>query len=255
MPKIHVLLKKEELDAMRLQGKAVLVLDILFATTTIATVLANGATEVLPALDQAAALAESRRHPHGSYVIAGELNADTLPGFAAPTPLRLLKEDLAGKKVIYSTTNGTIALRKADGAACVYAGALVNAYAVADHVARTHDGETILIVCSGSADNFNLEDFYGAGRFVDLLVHRYGGEAELSDAALAARRLYRCEPTLECLLASRVGRMFVARGLADEVAFAAAADQFDVVPVLSNGRIRALRNDIETDVMGCHQRE
>ena len=32
--KIHVLTKKEELDSVRVQGKVVVVLDILFATTT-----------------------------------------------------------------------------------------------------------------------------------------------------------------------------------------------------------------------------
>ena len=46
MAKIHVLLKKEELDAERLQGKVVIVLDILFATTSIVAVLAHGASEV-----------------------------------------------------------------------------------------------------------------------------------------------------------------------------------------------------------------
>jgi 2-phosphosulfolactate phosphatase len=51
MPKIHVLLKKEELDAQRLEDKVVVVLDILFATSSIVTALAHGATEVIPAID------------------------------------------------------------------------------------------------------------------------------------------------------------------------------------------------------------
>ncbi|MFZ2910486.1 MAG: 2-phosphosulfolactate phosphatase, partial [Candidatus Desulfobacillus denitrificans] len=46
--KIHVLLKKEELDAQRLPGKTVVVLDILFATSSIVTALAHGAAEVIP---------------------------------------------------------------------------------------------------------------------------------------------------------------------------------------------------------------
>ncbi|OQY67018.1 MAG: hypothetical protein B6D47_11230 [Rhodocyclaceae bacterium UTPRO2] len=49
--KIHVLLKKEELDAQRLPGKTVVVLDILFATSSIVTALAHGAAEVIPTLD------------------------------------------------------------------------------------------------------------------------------------------------------------------------------------------------------------
>ena len=55
MAKVHVLLKKEELDAQRLEGKVVVVLDILFATSSIVTALAHGATEVIPAPDGRAA--------------------------------------------------------------------------------------------------------------------------------------------------------------------------------------------------------
>ena len=54
MPKLHVLLKKEELDLQRLSGKVVVVLDILFATTSIVATLAHGAREVLPFIDGAA---------------------------------------------------------------------------------------------------------------------------------------------------------------------------------------------------------
>ena len=57
MRKLHVLMKKEELDGQRLDGKIVIVLDILFATTTIVAALSEGASEVWPALDGDAARA------------------------------------------------------------------------------------------------------------------------------------------------------------------------------------------------------
>src|SRR5512133_3407767 len=114
--KLHVLMKKEELDQERLPGKTVIVLDVLFATSSIVTVLANGASEVLPLLDGDAARAEAGRRAVGSFVLAGELDAVTLEGFCHPTPLALLREDLAGKPLIYCTTNGTVALEKARGA-------------------------------------------------------------------------------------------------------------------------------------------
>ena len=44
MAKIHVLLKKEELDRERLAGKTVIVLDVLFATSTLVAALGHGAT-------------------------------------------------------------------------------------------------------------------------------------------------------------------------------------------------------------------
>ena len=98
--------------------------------------------------------------------------ADTLPGFVHPTPKALLAEGVNDRLLIYCTTNGTVALAKAQGAAHVYAAALLNGRAVVEHIVAQHPDSTVLIVCSGSADNFNLEDFYGAGYLVSLFRHR-----------------------------------------------------------------------------------
>src|SRR5262252_7798409 len=95
--KIHVLLKKEELDSQRLPGKVVVVLDVLFATSSIVTALAHGAVEVVPFLNGQAALQQAARRPKGSDVLSGELKAMTLEGFSHPVPRSLLKEKLTGK--------------------------------------------------------------------------------------------------------------------------------------------------------------
>ena len=55
--KLHVLTRKEELDDVRVAGRIVVVLDILFASTTMVTALAHGAIEVIPVADEAAARA------------------------------------------------------------------------------------------------------------------------------------------------------------------------------------------------------
>ena len=238
MAKVHVLLKKEELDAQRLEGKVVVVLDILFATSSIVTALAHGATEVIATLDGRAAQAAAATYPEGSYVLSGELNADTLPGFVHPTPKALLAEGIAGRRLIYCTTNGTVALAKSQGAAHVYAAALLNGRAVVERIVADHAEATILIVCSGSADNFNLEDFYGAGYLVSLFAREHNGH-EFSDAALAAMLLHeKCEAG-ECLRRARVGRMMLERNLDREVDFAAQKSRFDVVPKLDGTRLVA----------------
>jgi 2-phosphosulfolactate phosphatase len=233
--KLHVLTKKEELDSVRLPGKVVIVLDILFATTTMVTALAHGAKEIVPVLDEAGARAQEKNFERGSCVLAGELYAETLPGFAHPAPLSLLEHGIEGKSVIYSTTNGTVAMMQPARAARVYCGALLNARALVDYILARHAQETILIVCSGSGNNFNYEDFYGAGYFVECLLERVG---DVSDAAKAALALYRHAKAPEALLDCRVGRMMVARGLAREVEFACRRDALPVVPALEDGRLR-----------------
>jgi 2-phosphosulfolactate phosphatase len=235
--KIHVLGRKEDLDSVRLPGKVVIVLDVLFATSTIVAALAHGAPSVIPALGEAAARAEGERHAPGTYVLAGELYADTLPGFAPPTPLALVAHGVAGKHVIYSTTNGTVALQGAAAADHVYAAALLNGRAVVDHVLARHPDRTILILCSGSLGHFNLEDFYGAGYLVELLAERLGEHADFSDAARVARVLFRSGAPVPTLTNCRVGRMMTERGLAHEIAYAAQLSALEVVPRLASRRL------------------
>lgn len=236
--RVHVLTRKEELDGVRVPGKVVVVLDILFATTTMVAVLGSGATEVVPAADEAEARRIGARHAPGSYVLSGELYAETLPGFAHPAPMALLAHGVTGKTVVYSTTNGTVAMTLAAGAKRVYCGSLLNARAVVAHITALHPRDTVLILCSGSGGNFNLEDFYGAGCVVDRFAERMGAEADLSDAARTALAFYRGARAPQVLLECRVGRMMARRGLAQEVEFACRFDAFPIVPILEDGCVR-----------------
>lgn len=236
--KLHVLTRKEELDSVRVAGKVVVVVDVLFATTTMVAALAHGALEVLPVLDEAAARAEDVRRGAGSCVLAGELYAETLPGFVHPAPLALVAHGVQGRTVIYSTTNGTVAMSLAAGARRVYCGALLNARRLAEHIVAEHAHDTVLLVCAGSGGNFNFEDFFGAGCYVERFAELLGAAADLSDAARAARSVFRHSPLPRALLECRLGRMMSARGLAYEVEFACRIDAFPVVPALDEGRLR-----------------
>jgi 2-phosphosulfolactate phosphatase len=236
--RIHVLTRKEEFDSVRVPGKVVVVLDILFATTTMVAALAHGATEVIPVEDEKAARAAAARRAVGSYVLAGELYAETLPGFAHPAPVALLQHGVQDKALIYSTTNGTVALTLATGARRVYCASLLNAQAIASHVAAAHPRDTVLIVCAGSGGNFNLEDFYGAGCLVDRFSRALGTASDLSDAARTALAFFRQAQAPQALLDCRVGRMMAERGLAHEVEYACRFDAFPIVPVLEGGCLR-----------------
>ena len=234
--KVHVLTRKEELDSVRVAGKVVVVIDILFATTTMVAALAHGAAEVIPVLDEAAARAEDARRGAGACVLAGELYAETLPGFVHPAPLALIAHGIDSRTVVYSTTNGTVAMTLAADARRVYCGALLNAGRLAEHIRREHARDTVLLVCAGSGGNLNFEDFYGAG----CLVERLGANADLSDAARAALTVYRSSRLPKALLECRLGRMMSARGLRHEVEFACRTDAYPVVPVLEDGRLRLI---------------
>ena len=111
MPSLHVLFKKEDLDPARLEGKVVIVLDVLFATSTIVHAFGQCIDCIWPAMDaqDARRIASTLQAP----LLAGEYLANPLPGFGPATPLALAATGLAGATLVYATTNGTVALNKA----------------------------------------------------------------------------------------------------------------------------------------------
>jgi 2-phosphosulfolactate phosphatase len=236
MPSLQVLLKKEDINPAHLEGRVVVVLDILFATSTMVHALAEGVEAIWPALngDDANAVAGGL----GECIRSGEYLAEHLPGFAPAWPLLLAREALSGRKLVYCTTNGTVALRASTAAAFAYVGALLNGAALVSHIRRTHPGSSVLVVCSGSVGNFNLEDFYGAGHLVDHFEKQGGGGYELNDAARAAKLVRRGYSAVEVLMGSRVGLMMQAKGLAHEVEYCAQLDILDVVARLDGTSLR-----------------
>ena len=108
MPKLHALLEAEKLGPARLEGKVIIVLDILFATTTIVHAFAEGARRIHPvrSRDEGLRIADGI----GPCVLAGEYLAHAIPGFAPATPMALAASGLNGSEMIYCTTNGTQAL-------------------------------------------------------------------------------------------------------------------------------------------------
>ena len=239
MPTLQVLCRKEELNPGRISNQIVIVLDILFATSTIVHALSAGAKRVWLALDHEDA--KNMTATLGQTLCAGEYLTETLPGFASPAPLALGRHGLKDRALVYCTTNGTVALRRAAAAAFVYPGALLNGVALVKHVVRRHPGASVLIVCAGSVGRFNLEDFYGAGHLVAHFNARAQGY-ELNDAATAALLLHGSCDAATALLSSRVGRMMCARSLRDEVEYAARQDSLDVVAHLEGDRICTVAN-------------
>lgn len=220
----------------RLAGEIAIVVDIVFATTGIAIALERGARDVIPTVDPEAARRHAEHLPAGSCLLAGEQDGMPIPGFMAPWPHRLLQEDLMGKRLVYSTTNGTVALHLAAHADLVLAMSLVNGKAVADYTCAHHLGRDVVLVCAGSGPSFSLEDFYGAGYLVSLLVGS-GIAYQLSDAARAALLLHEGAPSAEGVENTFAGRMMAAHGLSEDLRFCQRKSIFTAVPLFKDGRI------------------
>lgn len=238
MGKIHVLLKKEDLNRKKLDGKVVVVFDILLATSTITAVLEHGANEVIPVLNGEEAKREACKTGKENCILVGEYQGLTLEGFLSPSPSNL-SEQVKEKTVILSTTNGTVAMKNAHAANEVYAASLLNSVSVANEILQYYENETIILACSGSSGEFNIEDFYGAGYFIECLkkYSKEGLEWDLTDTAMTAHQFYlgKVNQAEEVLLNSRVGRKLVEMGIHHDIGYVAKKDVCFVVPYLKDG--------------------
>lgn len=239
-PTVHVLTRKEELDSSRLAGKTVVVVDVLFASTSIVAALDSGIPVVYPARDADEARDLARQMSLRNPVMSGEAMFRFIDGFAPPTPLALAEHLPGHDALVYTTTNGTVALRACSAARRVLVGALINADATVNAI-DPKDGNTVLILCAGTAGAFNLEDFYGAGCLVDRLA-RAQPDRQLTDAALAARDCFRASDAASALQRSVVGRLMHEWDLDHEVDFAARIDACHLAAGLHDGRIEPIRN-------------
>jgi 2-phosphosulfolactate phosphatase len=234
--KLHVILRKEDVDPARLADKVVVVIDTLFATTTIVHALSHGARSVTPALDGAEARTIAARGAVAGTapVLAGELNGQTLAGFSHPTPQALASAGVRGRHVVYSTTNGTVALRRSRGAYAVYAACLRNARATVVDVLQRHPSRTVILLCAGSGGSFNVEDFLTAGVLCRHFTSRNHG-AQLTDSAQAA---IHCQSSdlAQALLSSRIGRKYAAQW-GGEIEFAGQTDVEPTVAILNGDAV------------------
>lgn len=216
-----------------LSATTCVVFDVLRATSSMVTGLANGVTAIHPVrtIDEARTLKESLP----DAILGGERHGDPVPGFEignAPHEYT----SLAGRRVITTTTNGTVALRACEGAQRVLVGALLNLQALAEELIRNRPS-SVLLVCAGTFEDFALEDAYAAGMLIQELP-----ETELTDAAQAARAVAQSSSSsLATLLNSRNGKVLSARGRRAEVEWCAQRSVFTVVGEMQRAVIRPLQ--------------
>jgi 2-phosphosulfolactate phosphatase len=235
-----------------LRGGVAVVLDVLRASSTIIQALAARAETVVPCgdLDEARRLAAAA--PPGTVLLGGERGGLKISGFdLGNSPREYTREVLSGKRVIFTTTNGTRALLRAKEARRILIGALSNVGAVVELLAE--ETGPVHLVCAGTDGRITLEDVLCAG----AIAHWFNlasGDADPGDDAtqLALSLFASCgheydrvheDRVLAMLRQSRGGRNLIDCGLESDIAVCAEENRLDIVPELSREpwEIRAAR--------------
>lgn len=219
-------------------------IDVLRATTTITTALRSGAERVLPfetveeALIAKRGLVERRPDEASKIVLGGERGGLPIEGFDfGNSPDLYTPENVEGKTLLFTTTNGTKAILSCRG--IVLLAGFVNAEAVVRRI-LSESAETISIVCAGTNGGFTEEDLLLAGLLVDRLTRR-SSEFALNVQAEVAREFWReraATPLVEALKASTGGKNLRKIGLTKDIYDAANLDAFEEVAEFRVGEIK-----------------
>lgn len=221
-------------------GRAVAVIDVLRASTSIATALANGARSIIPLASPEEVVLRSKSFARADVRLAGERRMRPVPGYdLGNSPGEFTREAVEGKTILFATTNGTPALLATQGARDVIVASYVNLSAARAHLrAATRDGGDLTIICAGRERHFALEDAACAGRLVRAVARRRT-DVMLDDGARTAILLdRRYGDRVDVLLAeSTHGRALAEAGFGDDLLACAAVDAHPVVPVYADRQI------------------
>lgn len=237
---VDVVLLPKYLEPRHLDGRTVVVFDVLRATTTMAAALSAGVAEIRVFGSLADASSAAALHD-GARILCGEENCLPPSGFDLGNSPGAFHADLhAGQTAYMSTTNGTRAIVAARTARVVFTGALVNASAVAKVVAGA--GKDVTLLCAGTGGAVAMEDVLGAGAVMAALSRSAPVNPE-SDTALLASRLFNSAAgnLRAALIESRGGRNVIAAGLLPDIDFAARLDALDVVGFVENETLSVKR--------------
>lgn len=230
-------------DDLLLKDKNVIILDVLRATSTITVALANGAKEIIPTENITTAVRVAKGSKNS--LLCGERNGKTVDGFnLGNSPFEYTPEAIKDKSLIFSTTNGTLAIIKSKFAKTCLICSFVNITAIVDYVNSIDEDFTI--ICSGKLNDFCLEDVVCAGMLLSKLSA--GRNLEMKDSEIAAMNLASDlamlmnvpsqDKILKMFQLCEHGKYLATIGFEKDLEFCSKIDSYPYIPIFRNGVIK-----------------
>jgi 2-phosphosulfolactate phosphatase len=226
MKTIDVCLTPELIHLYSLKEKTVVIVDILRATSCMVTAFAHGAERIVPFASQEECLQMKSR----GYITSGERDGKKVDGFdKGNSPFEYMGTEVTGKKIAFTTTNGTLAIEKSKHAKEVIIGSFLNLSSVIKYLLFSHNN--ILVLCAGWKGKVNLEDTLFAGALVEKLKNHIEPDC---DAPMAAQHLYNIAKAnmVDYLKNSSHVKRLNRLNIHKDIEFCLTTDQYTVVPKL-----------------------
>ena len=232
-------------DVPKINLDIAVVIDVLRATTTISWALKNGADSIQVFADLDLLKKSAMKWDANKRLMVGERGGKKLENFdLGNSPLSVTRENVLGKRLFMSTTNGTKSLKKVQNAKHLFAMGLPNRRAVADKIISLNT-ENVLILGSGWEGSYSLEDSLAAGALASYLMRNSTCEVNIfNDELQASLALWNFweNDILKCLKTATHGKRLTSLGdYEDDFKCCSELDCLDVVPAqFERGVIRAL---------------
>lgn len=210
------------------------VIDVLRATTTIATVLAAGAEAVQAFSDIEQLMSVSEKWDSNRRLRAGERGGAKVEGCdLGNSPLECTAEQVQDKRFFISTTNGTRALQRVEKSPVVVTAAFVNDDSVIRYL-QQEQPETVWLVGSGWQGSYSLEDTACAGAIAASLWSAFSSSVEAvgNDEVIGAIALYHQwqDDLLKLFHLSSHGQRLLRLGQEDDLSYCAKRNCLQIIP-------------------------
>jgi Phosphosulfolactate phosphohydrolase and related enzymes len=235
-PTLHTSLSPSLFHLYDINNAIVVIIDVLRATSTIATALYNGARCVIP-VDSVAKCIELGKKIDA--ITAGERDGKIAEGLEyGNSPFEYPQEFIEGKTLVLTTTNGTRLLHMAleRGAGHIITGSFPNLSSVCDYLVAQK--QHVVLGCAAWKDRVNMEDMLFAG----AVIHRVRSHFQINcDSSHIAETMYmKAKKDLYEFMkeknASHYHRL-TGFGLEKDIRYCLTPDIANVLPFYENGKL------------------
>lgn len=236
-PYLHTSMSPALLQLYNASQATVVIIDVLRATSTIATALFNGARYIVP-VDSVAKCIELGRQIN--CITAGERDGKIAEGLShGNSPFEYSREFINGKILVLTTTNGTRLLHMAldKGAREIVTGSFANLDAVTEYLVQQKNN--VILACAAWKDRINIEDTLFAGAVIEKVRSHFTIECDASH--IAATLYKRAEGDLFGFMkennASHFNRL-MGYGLEKDIRYCLESNLANVLPIYEAGKLK-----------------
>lgn len=236
--KLEIVFTACEINNIDIGGKVLVAFDVFRATSTIIAAFEKKCAAIIPAVsvEEAQSICRELRCRDKGVLAAGELHGIKAPGMdLGNSPSEYMSADIEGKTIVLSTSNGTHAIRNAQGASRILIGALLNAKSVA--LKLIEEEKDVVFGCAGRLGEFSLEDFIAAGA-VAHFIHQ-ATEVWATDPVIAAESCFlnHKKNLTSFLREGKHGKYLERIGFEEDINYCTRLNVSQIVPEFRSGKI------------------